>query len=91
MNLSPYLSRARVVYCAPDNGKLFQGGMDGNMSQRFEKACVVGALMVAVLLLSSDQLDESAASSVKAHQANELEQLLLILQEEASVLDAPSQ
>jgi hypothetical protein len=53
--------------------------------------CVVGALMVAVLLLSSDQLDESAASSVKAHQANELEQLLLILQEEASVLDAPSQ
>ena len=86
MNLSPYLSRARVMYCAQDNGKLCQCGMDGNMSQRFEKAYVVGAFVVVVLLLSSDRLDESAAFPVEVHQASELEQVLLILQEEDSVL-----
>ncbi|MBI4000701.1 MAG: hypothetical protein HY348_02830 [Nitrospira defluvii] len=54
-------------------------------------ACVVGALMVAVMLLSSDRLGESAACHVAAHQTNELDQILLILQEEVSVLEVSSQ
>lgn len=55
------------------------------MSQRFEMAYVVGALMVAVMLLASDGLDESAAFPVKTRLTGELEQFLLLLKEEESV------
>ena len=60
------------------------------MSRRAGVACTVGALVVATLLLS-DRVDESNASPVKATETNELQQLFLIMDEEASVLGYPSQ
>ena len=51
---------------------------------------MVGALVVATLLLS-DRVDESIASPAKANETNELQQLFLIMDEEASVLGYPSQ
>ena len=45
---------------------------------------MVGALVVATLLLS-DRVDESIACPVKANETNELQQLFLIMDEEASV------
>ena len=60
------------------------------MSRRCGVACMVGAFVVAMLLLS-DRVDESIASPVKANEINELQQLFLIMDEEASVLGYPSQ
>lgn len=51
---------------------------------------MVGALVVATLLLS-DRVDESNASPVKANETNELQQLFLIMDEEASMSGYPSQ
>lgn len=51
---------------------------------------MVGALVVATLLLS-DRIDESIASPVKATETNELQQLFLIMDEEASMSGYPSQ
>ena len=50
---------------------------------------MVGALVVATLLLS-DRVDESIVSPVKTNEINELQQLFLIMDEEASVLVYPS-
>lgn len=90
LNLSPHLSRPRVVYCAPDHGKPCLGGRNGTMSRRCEVACMVGAIVVATLLLS-DRVDESMASPAKANETNELQQLFLIMDEEASMPGYPSQ
>lgn len=43
------------------------------MPRRCGVACTVGALMVVTLLMLSDQVDESIASSVKANETNELQ------------------
>jgi hypothetical protein len=51
---------------------------------------MVGALVVATLLLS-DRVDESFASPAKANETNELQQLFLIMDEEASMPGYPSQ
>ena len=51
---------------------------------------MVGALVVATLLLS-DRVDESIASPAKANETNELQQLFLIMDEEASMSGYPSQ
>lgn len=61
------------------------------MSPRFEMAYVVGVFVVVVLFLSADRLDESAAFPVKARSTGELEQFLLLLKEEESVLCDSSQ
>ena len=60
------------------------------MSRRAGVACTVGALVVATLLLS-DRVDESNASPAKANETNELQQLFLIMDEEASMSGSPSQ
>jgi len=61
------------------------------MSRRAGVACTVGAFVVVVLMLLSDRVDESNASPVKATETNELQQLFLIMDEEASIPGYPSQ
>ena len=50
---------------------------------------MAGAFVVATLLLS-ERVDESIASPVKANETNELQQLFLIMDEEASMTGYPS-
>ena len=60
------------------------------MSQRCGITCTVGAVVLGALLLMSNQVDEAIASPAKANETNELQQLFLIMDEEASVLGYPS-
>jgi len=61
------------------------------MLQRCGIASTIGVLVVGTLLLLSDQVDESIASPVEANETNELQQLFLIMEEEATVLAYPLQ
>jgi hypothetical protein len=60
------------------------------MAQQLRIACMVGAFVLVMPLLSSDRFQDSEASHVGAHETDDLKQYLLLLKEEESVLSDSS-